>query len=117
MNIEAYRKYCLSKKGVTEEFPFGEQTLVFKVMGKMFALTDVEAFESVNLKVEPEMGIELREKYSSVLPGYHMNKKHWITVMMDGSIGDKLISQWIDNSYNLVSASLPKKDQAILAKL
>lgn len=117
MNIEAYRKYCLSKKGVTEEFPFGEQTLVFKVMGKMFALTDVEVFESVNLKVEPEMGIELREKYSSVLPGYHMNKKHWITVMMDGSIGDKLISQWIDNSYNLVSASLPKKDQAILAKL
>lgn len=117
MNIEAYRKYCLTKKGVTEEFPFGEETLVFKVMGKMFALTDVEAFESVNLKVEPEIGIELREKYSSVLPGYHMNKKHWITVMMDGSIGDKLICQWIDNSYNLVSASLPKKDQAILAKL
>lgn len=117
MNIETYRKYCLAKKGVTEEFPFGEETLVFKVMGKMFALTDVEAFESVNLKVEPEEGIELREKYSSVLPGYHMNKKHWITVMMDGSIPDKLICQWIDNSYNLVSATLPKKDQATLARL
>lgn len=117
MNIEAYRKYCLTKKGVTEEFPFGEETLVFKVMGKMFALTDVESFESINLKVDPEVGAELRERFSSVLPGYHMNKKHWITVMLDGSINDKLLCQWIDNSYTLVSASLPKRDKETLKKL
>jgi len=117
MNIEAYRKYCLAKKGVTEEFPFDKNTLVFKVMGKMFALTDLDNFESVNLKVDPEIGAELREKYSSVLPGYHMNKKHWITVMMDGSVADKLLCQWIDNSYTLVGASLPKKDRESLTKL
>jgi predicted DNA-binding protein (MmcQ/YjbR family) len=117
MHIEAYRKYCLTKKGVTEEFPFGEDTLVFKVMGKMFALTGVESFESINLKVDPEEGVELREKYSSVLPGYHMNKKHWITVLMDGSLPDKLICQWIDNSYELVSASLPKRDREMLKNL
>jgi predicted DNA-binding protein (MmcQ/YjbR family) len=117
VNIEAYRKYCLAKKGVTEEFPFGEETLVFKVMGKMFALTDVESFESVNLKADPEEGLELREKYASVLPGYHMNKKHWITVLMDGTLPDKLFYQWVDTSYNLVSASLPKKDRETLKKL
>ena len=117
MNIEAYRKYCLSKKGVTEEFPFGEETLVFKVMGKMFALTDLESFESINLKVDPEVGEELKERFSAVLPGYHMNKKHWITVMLDGSINDKLLCQWIDDSYALVSASLPKRDKEILKKL
>lgn len=117
MNVETYRKYCISKKGVTEEFPFGGDVLVFKVMGKMFALTDLQGFESVNLKVDPEEGAELREKYSSVVPGYHMNKKHWITVMMDGSISDKLLCQWIDNSYNLVSASLPKKDRETLKNL
>jgi predicted DNA-binding protein (MmcQ/YjbR family) len=117
VNIEVYRKYCLAKRGVTEEFPFGEETLVFKVMGKMFALTDVEAFESINLKVDPELGVELRERYSAVLPGYHMNKKHWITVMLDGSISDKLLCQWIDNSYALVSASLPKRDKETLKKL
>jgi predicted DNA-binding protein (MmcQ/YjbR family) len=102
MNIESYRAYCLSKKGVTEEFPFGEDVLVYKVMGKMFALTDLEKFESINLKVEPEIGEELREKYSSVHPGYHMNKKHWITVLMDGSVPDKLVRQWTDSSYDLV---------------
>jgi predicted DNA-binding protein (MmcQ/YjbR family) len=117
VNIEVYRKYCLSKSGVTEEFPFDNNTLVFKVMGKMFALTDLESFKSVNLKVAPEEGAELREKYSSVLPGYHMNKKHWITVLMDGSIADKLICQWIDTSYNLVAAALPKKDKEMLKNL
>lgn len=83
----------------------------------MFALTDVESFESVNLKVDPEVGAALREQFSSVLPGYHMNKKHWITVIMDGSISDKLFCQWIDSSYNLVTASLPKKDKETLKKL
>ena len=109
MNIESFRAYCLSKKGVTEEFPFDENTLVYKVMGKMFALTDLDSFESVNLKAAPEAVVALQERFSAVLPGYHMNKKHWISVMMDGSIPDKLFCQWIDDSYALVSASLPKK--------
>jgi predicted DNA-binding protein (MmcQ/YjbR family) len=109
VNIEAFQKYCMAKKGVTEEFPFDNNTLVYKVMGKMFALTDVEEFEGINLKCDPEVGVQLREEYAAVQPGYHMNKKHWITVQMDGSIGDKLIKGWIDASYNLVVASLPKK--------
>ncbi len=99
----------MAKKGVTEEFPFDNNTLVYKVMGKMFALTDVEEFESINLKCDPEVGAQLREEYAAVQPGYHMNKKHWITVQMDGSIGDKLVKSWIDASYNLVMAILPKK--------
>jgi predicted DNA-binding protein (MmcQ/YjbR family) len=117
MNIEGFRNYCLAKRGVTEEFPFDANTLVFKVMGKMFALTDLEAFESINLKADPEQVVALQEQFSAVLPGYHMNKKHWISVMMDGTIKDSLICQWIDNSYNLVSASLPKKDKEMLKQL
>jgi predicted DNA-binding protein (MmcQ/YjbR family) len=105
---------CLSLKGVTEEFPFGENTLVHKVMGKMFALTDIENFKSINLKVNPETGVELRERYPSVLPGYHMNKKHWITVMMDGSVPDRQLRQWILDSYNLVAAGLTKTEQRAL---
>ncbi|SKC57218.1 MmcQ/YjbR family DNA-binding protein [Ohtaekwangia koreensis] len=117
MNIESYRAYCIAKKGVTEEFPFGEQILVYKVMGKVFALTNVEEFGSINLKVDPEKGVELREQYASVQPGYHMNKKHWITVLIDGSIPDKLLKQWIDDSYQLVVSGLPKKQQAALQTL
>jgi predicted DNA-binding protein (MmcQ/YjbR family) len=101
VDIETYRAFCLSHKGVTEEFPFGENTLVYKVMGKMFALTDLDNFESVNLKVDPERGIELRERYAAVQPGYHMNKKH-------GSIPDKLLREWTDHSYDLVAAGLTK---------
>jgi len=108
LNIESFRIYCLLKKGVTEEFPFGEETLVFKVMGKMFALTDVERFESINLKCDPGQAVQLREEFPAVLPGYHMNKKHWNTVLMDGSVGDKHLKAWIDDSYNLVAASLNK---------
>ncbi len=115
MDIEYYRNYCLSKKCVTEEFPFGETTLVFKVMGKMFALTDIETFASVNLKADPEIAVELREKHPAVKPGYHMNKKHWITVIHDGSIPDKLLCQWIDNSYQLVASSLTKSQKSALA--
>lgn len=77
-------------------------------MGKMFALTDLESFESINLKCDPETGVQLREQYASVLPGYHMNKRHWITILVDGSITDKFIKQWIDTSYQLVVASLTK---------
>jgi predicted DNA-binding protein (MmcQ/YjbR family) len=117
LNIESFQKYCLSKKGVTEEFPFDNNTLVFKVMGKMFALTNVEAFEGINLKCEPELAAQLREEYPAVKAGYHMNKKHWNTIVMDGSIGDKLIQQWIDLSYDLVVASLPKKEREALKDL
>jgi predicted DNA-binding protein (MmcQ/YjbR family) len=108
LNIESFRSYCLSKKGVTEEFPFDENTLVYKVMGKMFALTDLEQFESINLKCDPERAMQLREEFPAVLPGYHMNKKHWNTVLMDGSIPDRTIRSWIDDSYDLVVASLSK---------
>jgi predicted DNA-binding protein (MmcQ/YjbR family) len=108
MNIESFRDFCLSKKGVTEEFPFDELTLVFKVMGKMFALTDVDNFRSINLKCNPEWAIDLREKYPAILPGYHMNKKHWNTVEIDGSVSDPILKELILHSYNLVVEKLPK---------
>ncbi len=114
MNLESFRNFCLSRKGATEDFPFDENTLVFKVMGKMFALTNVNDFSSINLKVDPEMGIELRERYSSVQDGYHMNKKHWITVLMDGELPDRLVLQWVDNSYNLVVSGLTKSQKSAL---
>ena len=117
MDIESYRSHCLSYKGVTEEFPFGENVLVYKVMGKMFALTGIEHFETVNLKVDPEKGVELREQYAAVQPGYHMNKKHWITVSVDGSIPDRLLKQWIGNSYDLVVARLTKNEKRALESM
>lgn len=117
MHVESFRSYCLNKKGVTEEFPFGENVLVYKVMGKMFALADLHDFTSINLKVEPEVGVELRERYTSVQEAYHMNKKHWITVIVDGKIPDKLIREWIDNSYDLVKAGLNKTVRARLESL
>ena len=103
MDLESFRIYCLNKKNVTEEFPFGEDTLVFKVNGKIFAITDIETFEGINLKCDPEKAIQLREQYDAVQPGYHMNKKHWNTIVMDGSVSDKLVKEWIDHSYELVS--------------
>jgi len=111
MNIEELREYCLLKKGVTESFPFDEQTLVFKVLGKMFLLTDTEDEFSINVKCDPEKAIELREHYPCVLPGYHMDKKHWNTIMIDGSISDNLLKVWIDDSYNLIVEKLPKKEK------
>lgn len=115
MDIEFLREYCLSKPGVTEGFPFDENTLVFKVLGKMFLLTDlVDAF-SINVKCEPEKAVDLREHYSCVLPGYHMSKKHWNTVMIDGSVEDKLILEWVDDYYTLVVNSLPLKERKKLA--
>ena len=117
MNIEEYHDYCLSKPGVTAEFPFDERTLVFKVVGKMFALTDVDEFISVNLKCDPEKSIELRDMYSGIIEGFHMSKKHWNTVQTDGSIDDPLLTELIDHSYELVVAGLPKKDQEFLKAL
>jgi predicted DNA-binding protein (MmcQ/YjbR family) len=103
MNIEILREYCTSKTDVTEGFPFGEDTLVFKVKGKIFALANLDGDLSVSLKCDPARAIELREKYSSVTPGYHMNKKHWNTINLDGSVPDKEVFSWIDHSYNLVN--------------
>lgn len=112
MNIEEYRSYCLAKKSVTEEFPFDNETLVFKVAGKMFALTDITNFASINLKCDPEKAVELRDQYPAVLPGYHMNKKHWNTILLDGSIPTKLLQIWIDESYDRVVNALPKRERA-----
>ncbi|ELR70858.1 hypothetical protein C900_03293 [Fulvivirga imtechensis AK7] len=109
MNIEEFRNFCMAKAGVTEGFPFDETVLVFKVMNKMFALTGVDTFESANLKCDPDRAEELREKYAGIKPGYHMSKKHWNTVMMDGSVSDQLIYELIDHSYDLVVEGLPKK--------
>lgn len=109
MNIEEFRFYCLSLKGVEEGLPFGDDVLAFKVGGKIFALTDINTFISVNLKCDPEKAVELREQYPSVMPGYHMNKKHWNTVLADGSVPDRLLKEWTKHSYDLVFASLPKK--------
>jgi len=109
MDIVSFREYCIAKPGVTEEFPFDNQTLAFKVMGKIFALTNVDLFTSVNLKCDPEYAAELREKYAGIVPGYHMNKKHWNTVAADGSIPDAKLQHLINHSYELVVSKLPKK--------
>ncbi|MDW7690913.1 MmcQ/YjbR family DNA-binding protein [Flammeovirgaceae bacterium SG7u.111] len=111
MHIEDFRNYCLSLKKVTEDTPFGPNTLVFKVMGKMFALTDITDFESVNLKCDPEKAIELREQYDAVKPGYHMNKKHWNTITINGDMNDKELREWVFHSYNLVVSGMPKRLQ------
>ncbi|MCK8494495.1 MmcQ/YjbR family DNA-binding protein [Spirosoma sp. RP8] len=109
MNIETLRDYCLTKAGVTESFPFGETTLVFKVGGKIFALADIESRPTtVNLKCDPERAVQLRDEYSAVMPGYHMNKTHWNTVLIDGSVRSSMVQEWIDHSYELVRKSLPK---------
>ncbi|MCH7415357.1 MmcQ/YjbR family DNA-binding protein [Belliella sp. R4-6] len=109
MNITFFREYCLSKPGASEDTPFDANTLCFKVGGKIFAIIDIELFESVNLKCEPEYAVELREKHDSIVPGYHMNKKHWNTVIFNSGLSDKFILQLVDHSYDLVFDSLSKK--------
>ncbi len=118
MNLESLREYCLSKKGVTESLPFGEETLVFKVLNKLFALTSFDSQPlSFNVKCDPEKAIELREQYSSVKPGYHMNKKHWNTIIADSSVTDSQLQEWIDDSYRLVVQSFSKVQKQELAEL
>ncbi|WP_310396349.1 MmcQ/YjbR family DNA-binding protein [Hymenobacter sp.] len=114
MNIEDFRDYCLAKPGVTEETPFGPATLVFKVGGKIFALTDIDTFGSINLKCDPERAVELREAHDYVLPGFHMNKKHWNTVLVGTGASISQLRALIDHSYELVLASLPKAARVIL---
>lgn len=121
MNIQQYFDYCLSKKGVTEHFPFDEDTLVFKVGGKMFALSSLKEWESghpsVNLKCDPEKAEQLRADYDAVKPGYHMSKIHWNTVAFGSDAPDKMICGLIDDSYELVVKSLTKKARAELDQL
>jgi len=119
MNIEEFRNYCLSKKGVTESFPFDEQTLVFKVMGKMFALSGLEHQPArANLKCDPERSLELRSSYDGlIIPGYHMSKIHWNTVELEMNIPHKLLLELIDHSYDLVVSKLTKKVKLELEKL
>ncbi|MCH9028209.1 MAG: MmcQ/YjbR family DNA-binding protein [Bacteroidetes bacterium] len=115
MNVEDISEYCLSKKGTSEDFPFDEETLVFKVMGKMFALIPLERIPlQINLKCEPELAVELRERYEAVQPGFHMNKNHWNTIWVDGTLRNELIYKWINDSYNLVVKGLRKTEKEIL---
>ncbi len=102
MNIEILREYCISKDDVTESFPFGDDTLVFKAAGKIFVMANLEGDLTINLKCDPSLALELRESYTAVIPGYHMNKKNWNTILIDGSVPDKEILSWVDHSYNLV---------------
>lgn len=117
MNIEDFRNYCLDKKGVSESFPFDETTLVFKVLDKMFALTDTENEFSINLKCEPEKAIMLREQFSDVKPGFHMNKKHWNTITITNNISNSLLIEWIDDSYNLIVSKMTKKNKELLKNM
>ena len=109
MNIEELREYCMAKKAVTESFPFDETTLVFKVAGKMFCLTDLVDDFAVALKNDPEKNMELREQFPAVRPDYHMNKQHWNTVEVDGTISDEMLKKLVDESYQLIVQKLPKK--------
>ncbi len=111
MLLEEIYEYCNRKPFVSEGFPFDASTLVFKVGSKMFALLDVDHFDSINLKCEPDRSIELREMYDGIQPGYHMNKKHWNTVSANADVPNELLKELIDISYNLVFLSLTKKER------
>jgi predicted DNA-binding protein (MmcQ/YjbR family) len=118
MNIEELREYCLSKPGAEETFPFGPDTIVFKVAGKAFLLCSLGGIElSFNVKCDPELAIELREQYASVQPGYHMNKKHWNTILVDGSVTVRLLKDWIDHSYQQVVKGLSRKEGTKLERV
>jgi len=117
LNIEELRDHCLEKPGATEGFPFGEDTLVFKVGGKIFLITGLQEGDRFNVKCDPELAVELRERYTEVQPGYHMNKKMWNTVFMNGSLTHKQLLEMVDHSYDLVVKSLPKKTQAEITGL
>ena len=121
MNLEMYYEYCLSKKGVTEHFPFDQDTLVFKVGGKMFALSSLNQWEkgepSVNLKCNPDYAQELRAQYGDIKPAFHMSKVHWNTVAINSEVSDKFVKELIDDSYELVFKSLTKKTQSEILEL
>lgn len=114
MNIEEYRDFCLAFPGATEDMPFDDRVLTFKVLGKIFCLADIKGFSSFNVKCDPETALRLREEYPAVQPGYHMNKKHWNTILLDGSLTDQQLRHWIRHSYERVVAGLPKKQREAL---
>ncbi len=118
MNIEQFREYCLSKKGVSEDFPFDETSLCFRVMGKIFAITDTEDLPLFfNLKCDPERAADLRERHPGIKPGWHMNKKHWNSVVPDEDVPEDLIYELIDHSYDLIAKSLKKSDREKLSMM
>jgi predicted DNA-binding protein (MmcQ/YjbR family) len=117
MHLESLRTYCLEKPGTTEGTPFDNDTLVFKVMGKMFALISISTPDTVNLKCDPERAEELRAEWEEIQPGYHMSKKHWNTVQLRGRLTDTFIRELIDHSYTLVAQSLKKSEKEELARL
>ena len=125
MDLESLRNYCLSKKLASEDMPFGEDTLVFRVLGKIFALTSLDLDTEgsnpdkasgcrVNLKCNPDYAIELREKFVDIQPGYHMNKKHWNTVYCENGLDSALIKSLIDHSYDLIVQSMTKAQRDLL---
>jgi predicted DNA-binding protein (MmcQ/YjbR family) len=115
MDLYTLKSYCLTKPGALEAFPFDFHTLVFKVGSKMFALTDIhEQILTVNLKCDPDLADELRQSYPAITPGYHMNKRHWNTIRLDGTIPDEQIQKLIDHSYQLVVSSLKKAEKELL---
>lgn len=113
MNVEDLRDYCLLKPGTTEEFPFDNETLVFKIGGKIFLLIRLAPGNSFNVKCDPERAVMLREQYTEIVPGFHMNKKHWNTVYMDGNLKTDLLKELIDHSYELVLAGFSKNQREI----
>lgn len=117
MNVEDLREYCITKRGATESFPFDSETLVIKVMGKMFALIPLERAPSIALKCDPTRAIELREEWEEITAAYHMNKTHWNTVRTDGRLSGNLLRELIDHSYDLVVASLKKSEREALSAL
>lgn len=114
MDLESIRQYALQKPEVTESFPFGESTLVFKVLGKMFLLMSLEGDFTICAKCDPEQAIILREQFPFVQPGYHMNKQYWNTIAIDSPINDFQIRSWIDHSYEEVVKKLPQKSQQFI---
>ena len=118
MHVEEFRQYCLQKPGVEEGFPFDETTLVFKVMGKIFTITGLDAIPfRINLKCDPDRAIQLREDHPQIIPGWHMNKQHWNTVYCEDGLDDRLILELIDHSYDLIAQSLPKAKRLELEQL
>lgn len=112
MTLEELRTYCLTKPSVEESLPFGPDTLVFKVNGKVFLITGFDYSPlQFNVKCDPDKAVDLRERYACVLPGFHMNKKHWNTVIVDGSAPLNVLKEWIDDSYTLVYTPTTKKSK------
>lgn len=114
MNVEEVRQFCIAKSGVTEGFPFDDTTLVLKVGGKIFVLLNLDGNPSLNLKCDPERAIDLRERFDDIIPGYHMNKKHWNTILLEGALTDNLVKEMINHSYELVYESLSRKEKEMI---